>query len=283
MQQVKPIVGVSKIIDLYDAVICGFNGVISKKQGINLEAVNALFKMSEAGKEIVILSNLALRVETLIQSLKDVAFDLSRLKAVITAGELMHYFLKNTTKYGHKYYNLGSPNSENIFQNLAYQKVTEIENADFLFIADLQQQKGQTEDYIPLLEVACALNLPLLCVGTDVSFCDGEDVVLGAAAIAEQYAVMGGKIITIGKPEEKVLRYTIEAFKKPLKKILVIGDNCASDIKAGQIIGADTLLISKGVHTHTLGEGYIPDVEKARNLAAQFGVELSYVMSGLRW
>ena len=65
--------------------------------------------------------------------------------------------------------------------------------------------------------------------------------------------------------------------------MLFIGDSFATDIKAAHLLEADTILISKGIHVNFLGEGYIPDVEKARNLATNFDVYPDYVASGLRW
>ena len=33
MKQITPIVGVSKIVDAYDVVVCGFDGVLTKGNG----------------------------------------------------------------------------------------------------------------------------------------------------------------------------------------------------------------------------------------------------------
>ena len=49
MKFIKPIVGISKIIDGYDGVVCGFNGVLSKGENINVEALQALQKIAQRG------------------------------------------------------------------------------------------------------------------------------------------------------------------------------------------------------------------------------------------
>lgn len=283
MKQITPIVGISKIIAPYNGIICGFDGVLTKGNGISSEALKALKKMSEAGKEIVILSNTALRVYEIVQMLEDVNFDLSSLRAVITAGEIVHYKLKNTFQYGRKYYNLGSSVTESVFAGLGYQKVDDLGQADFVFIGDIQSSKMDLDDYKPDLQEALSMRLPLVCVGADVSRHMLGEVCLSAGAVAEQYAVMGGDITTIGKPDKDILLYAKEAFSQNVSKILFIGDSFSSDVRSAAMLQTDCVLISKGIHMHTLGEGYIPDVQKARQLAINYDAYPDYLISGLRW
>lgn len=287
MKLIKPIVSISKIIEGYDAVISGYNGVLSKGNGIHFDAMTALQKCAEKGKKVAVLSNSPKRVRELIEEMNASGLNLSFLETVITAGEVAHYCLKNMKELqlpGKKYYNMGAvETAAAIFDGLDYQRVAHISEADFVFVADLRSEKDSVEDYTTEMEHACSLGLPMLCVGNDVSTYKKGEICIGSAALAEQYAVLGGQIMTIGKPEQKILSYITECFGENVQKILLIGDNFATDIKSGEVLGADTLLISKGVHVHSLGEGYIPDVEKARNLALHFNVFPDYVGSGLRW
>ena len=50
MKMIRPIVNASKIIDPFDAVIVGFNGVLTEGNGIKQDAVNALINI-KIGKE----------------------------------------------------------------------------------------------------------------------------------------------------------------------------------------------------------------------------------------
>lgn len=286
MKIIKPIVGISKIIDNYDAVLTGFNGVLYNGRDVNSEALHALRKCADAGKKVVVISNSPMRVHEIIGRLVGQPEELSFLTAVVTAGEILHYRLKKPEDLGltgNKYYNLGGKSDRGIFSGLKFQKTNNMNEADFVFLGDLREGKQNVSDYRAELEHACALNLPLLCVGNDLAeYLDGVEAV-GCGAIAEQYAVLGGKIITFGKPQPEFLRYAVECLGAAGDKMLYVGDSFATDIKSGNILGADTVLISKGIHVTFLGEGYIPDVEKARNLAANYGAYSDYVISGLRW
>ena len=55
------------------------------------------------------------------------------------------------------------------------------------------------------------------------------------------------------------------------------------DVTVDELLGVDSALISKGIHINFLGEGYIPDVTKTRELASNFDAIPDYVISNLRW
>ena len=283
MKQITPIVGISRLIGPYDGIVCGFDGVLTKGNGISSDGLKALQNAHQTGKEIVILSNSVLRVAEIAEMLSDVSFNLKNLRAIITAGEVLHYKLKNSEQFGKKYYNLGTVAAESVFAGLNYQKVDDLGQADFLFVGDVDPFKTSAEEYKPVLQEALSLRLPLICVGTDVSRHKDGEVCLSAGAIAEQYAFLGGRIMTFGKPDQDLLLYAKEAFSDKVSKILLIGDSFSSDIRSATVLHADTLLISKGIHMHTLGEGYIPDVQKARQLSFNYDIYPDYLISGLRW
>ena len=286
MKIIKPIVGISKIIDNYEAVIAGFNGVLYNGAEVKAEALLALKKCAEKGKKVVVLTNSALRVSEIVGILAEQPLDLSFLTAIVSAGEILHYRLKYPETIGlsgRKYYNLGGNADFGIFSGLNFQKTNDLANADFVFMGNLKLEAEDVNSYVGELEHACALGLPLLCVGNDLAeFSNGHEAV-GCGAIAEQYAVLGGKILTFGKPQQDMLKYATECLNTDARQILFVGDSFAADIKSGNLLGADTVLVSKGIHVTFLGEGYIPDVEKARNLAANFDAYSDYVISGLRW
>lgn len=62
MKIIKPIVGISKIIDNYDVVVCGFNGVLYDGEHVKQDAVDALMKCAASGKKVVIATNSSLRI-----------------------------------------------------------------------------------------------------------------------------------------------------------------------------------------------------------------------------
>jgi HAD superfamily hydrolase (TIGR01459 family) len=286
MKITKLLVGISKIIDRYDAVMTGFRGVLYDGINVNAEALEALKKCALLGKKVMIVSNSPLRIRRIVEILSACEADLSFLTGIVSAGEVLHYALRTPDALGiggSNYFNLGDSSDTEIFDGLHYHATSDMAQADFLFFGAPKTADDELETYTHALEQACTLGLPLVCVGNDPSeFNSGKEAV-GCGTIAEQYAVLGGKIITLGKPQESFFRYGAESLQVAPERILFVGDSMASDIKGGNLFGADTALVTKGIHVAFLGEGYIPDVAKVRELASHFDAYSDYVLSGLRW
>lgn len=289
IKMIKPIVNISKITDKYNTVILGLRGVITEGENVSDDAVKALISMKRQGMNVVLLSNTAQRVETVVRFLHKNNVPLAAFDAIITAGEIVHYQLKakqnEIEKIGNRYYRIGNKDYCGVFNGLSdYEESSSLAQADFVYVEGVETIADTIDKYIPILEHAASLNMPLLCVGNDTSTYRNGEVILGAGALAEQYAVLGGKIITTGKPDAKLFAYAIDGLQNVKKdKVLVIGDSLPTDIKGAHLLGVDSVLISKGIHVNFLGEGYIPDVAKTRELSVNFDASPDYVISKLRW
>ena len=288
MKMIKPIVNISKIIDGFDAVVVGYSGVLSDGVSIKSEALNALVNIKKAGKRIILLSNTAQRIISLAKHLHQNKIPLALFDEIMTAGEILHYQLKagngDYGAIGRKYCTIGSKEDLGIFSELDFQSTEDISKADFLYMAGVSSVDDTLDTYRPLLEYAAGMNIPFVCAGNDTSTYKDGKVCLASGAVAEQYAVLGGKIITIGKPDVKVMEYVLDGIEDLNKeKVLMIGDNLTTDIKGANLAGIRSVLVSKGVHVNFLGEGYIPDVAKTRELSTNFDTYPDYVISNLRW
>ena len=289
MKMIRPIVNISKIIDNYDAVIVGFRGVLTEGDSIKQDAVNALVNIRKAGKRIVLCTNSALRSTQIADFFVSYKVPLKVFDALVSAGEILHYKLKfpnqEFNSLGKNYLQIGNKKHYAIFDNLDFKRVYSFNQASFLFVGEAENENDTIEKYLPILNQAASMGLPLLAVGNDTSTFMNEKIALSAGAIAEQYAVLGGKILTIGKPDPMVMTYCIEALPQDIakEKILVIGDNLSTDIKAANLLNMPSVLISKGVHINFLGEGYISDVAKTRELATSLDAYPDCVISNLRW
>lgn len=288
MNIVRPIVNISKIADGYDTFLVGFRGVLFDGLAVYQEALEALKKMKENHKNVILVSNTSMRVASLMNMLEDNGLPYNIWNGVVTSGEILHYKLKakkgEFAGLGKKFYSVGSKKHKDVFAGLDYEEVEDITKADFLYMSEAISPMDTIEDYIAVLEYGANLSLPLVCVGNDTAnYVEGE-VALSSGTVAEQYAIMGGKIITSGKPDPRVIAYSLESFENLDKsKILMIGDSLSTDVKGAELAGVDSVLISKGVHVNFLGEGYIPDVAKTNELANNFEAYPVFVISSLRW
>ena len=288
MKMIKPIVNISKILDRYQLVVCGLEGVISEGGNILPEAKDALIKMKKFGMRLVLLTNSPLRVQSIVEHLRNNGVPPLVFDNIISAGEILHYMFKyrlgDFATIGTTYYNLGQSSDAEIFAALDYMPVGKLGKADFLFMGNAASEDATIDQYMQILEFAASMNVPLVCVGNDTSSFANGKICISAGAVAEQYAALGGRIITIGKPDPKILAYALEGMGDiSLDKILLIGDNITTDIKGANLSKIDSVLISKGVHINYLGEGYIPDVAKTREMSNNYDAYPNYVISNLRW
>ena len=286
MKMIKPIVNLSKTAENYDTFVLGFNGVLYEGGSILPGAADALRNLSSRGKKIILLTNMAWRVATIADWLLQNGINPQIFSCIMSAGEILHYKLKqgsgNYGAFGNNYYHLGLSADKGVFAGLDFIPVASLSSAHFLYMDTVADVNDTADTYRPILEQAAALGLPFVCAGNDTScFKDGK-ICLAPGALAEQYAVIGGRIVTLGKPDTNIFKYCLDGIADP-GNILVIGDNIATDIKGAVMLGWDSALVSKGVHVNFLGEGYIPDVAKTRELSNSYDASPDYVISNLRW
>lgn len=288
IKMIKPVVNISKVIEPFEAVIVGLFGVLYDGKSFKSEAIEALKNLKRSGRKIILVSNTSLRVQQVVKLLNDNRVPVMVFDAIVTAGELLHYKLKAKKDMfkglGLTYFNIGGTKGLGVFFGLDYLPVDELGRADFMFIGSCKTPTDLVENYLPVLEHAASLNMPLICAGNDTSSYMNGEISLAPGAIAEQYAVLGGRIITIGKPDIQVMEYALECLEgMDRSKILLIGDNLTTDIKGANLTKISSALITKAVHVNFLGEGYIPDVAKTRELATNFDSFPDFIISNLRW
>lgn len=288
IKMIKPVVNISKVIEPFDTAIVGLYGVLYDGRSFKTEAVEALKAMKRSGRKIVLVSNASLRVQQVIRLLNDNKVPVMVFDAVVTAGEILHYKLKvkdETFKgLGLTYFNIGGSEGLGVFAGLDYLPVEELGRADFMYMGSCRSAADLVDSYLPVLEHAASLNMPLVCAGNDTSSYIGGEISLAPGAVAEQYAVLGGRIITFGKPDVKIIDYALDGIDvRDRSRVLLVGDNLATDIKGANLAGLSAALVTKAVHVNFLGEGYIPDVAKTRELATNFDAYPDFIISNLRW
>lgn len=288
MKMIKPIVNISKIAEGFDLFLLGLNGVITEDAGISSEVIEALLNLRRYNKKIILITNSSLRVASIVKFLHENKVPLAVFDSIISAGEIMHYKLKcangEFAALGEVYYQLGNPKDDGVFAGMNYQRTDSLEKAHFIYMNGVGNQEDLMDKYRPQLEHAASLCLPFVCAGNDTSCFINGKIGLAPGAFAEQYAILGGRIITVGKPDVNIFKYSVDGLENFVpERTLMIGDNIATDIKGANLLGIPSALVSKGIHVNFLGEGYIPDVAKTRELASNYDAYPDFVISNFRW
>ena len=268
---------ISRIKDEFDTVICGVNGVITRGTKVDVENLATLIKIYQNGKKIMLASNSGMRVYGLFHFLKNAGVPMNIFNAMITAGEIAHFSLKNNIVSGKKYYAI-SADATQLMLGLPYEKAENIDTADFI-LATADSNGIDLDACQSIWEIALRKKLPLICVGNNISLVTDKSVCSGVGTIAEQYAMQGGTIIPFGKPNIQIATYLCENIKNfKTSRCLVIGDDMATDIRMGNSFKAQTLLLTNGCHQITK-----PTIEQINKLSVEYGLNIDYYTEQLQW
>lgn len=271
-QQLKYI---SRIKDEFDTVICGMNGVFMRGASLEPKAINALIKLYQSGKKIMLATNSGWRVNDIFHLLKNNHVPMHIFHAIISAGEIAHFYLKNNHSLGNKYYSFAS---SFVMQGLNYELTEDICSADFL-LAETEMGSFDDEKHTIIMQEAISRKLPLLCVGNNTSVITEKGLCNSVGTLAEQYAMQGGKIIPFGKPDKRIVAYLSENITNfDCHRCLIIGDCMATDIRMGNSVRAQTLLITNGVL-----QLRNPNEQQINELSQNYGLNIDYYMENLQW
>jgi len=273
----RPLRHISRIRENFDTVICGVNGVLTDGRNFFRENIETLIKLYQSGVNIALASNSGLRARDMFMLLRRGGVPMNIFYALITAGEIAHFYLKNKDGVGKSYFPLAE-NISGIMSGLAFSRAQTPVLSDFI-LAETTNEGLNAAENMPILEQALNLRLPLLCVGNDTQILTPEGVKDSVGCLAEQYAMLGGKIISFGKPDLHIVSYLTEQLAdfQP-ERCLCIGDSMATDMRMGNHAGMRNLLLTGGVHQ--LVE---KDMRQVEELCVGYGLNVDYCMEKLVW
>lgn len=251
------LLALNSIIDQYDAFFIDIFGVIHDGISCYPESVACLEALQAHKKEVVLLSNTPRPCDSVIPRLSEIGVGRHLYKQVVTSGDATLDFLK-TYPFGNernKVFLFLNPRLDRLADQLDYQVVDSIEEADFMLAIGLSHNEAPREESLPVLEQAIKRQLPLVCANPDIEVLriSGEKIWC-AGVIMEQYQAMGGEVYAFGKPYDPVYQMC-RRYISPDARILCIGDNLHTDILGAFGQKLDNCLITGGILTqHTLSD-----------------------------
>lgn len=271
----KPINGISEILDEYDGFIIDLWGVMHDGTQMYPQAHKALKAIHAAGKPVVFLSNAPRATERAEESLTRLGVPKELYKTVVCSGGVARDVLSATHAYGQKYHYLGPGKDEDILADLDFEK-TDLNHADFVICAGYQYDFQPHAEIIPVLENIAQFKLPFVCINPDIEVVkqDGTHM-LCAGMVAQEYENLGHKVIYYGKPHPSVYD-EVRGHLAGCKNLLAIGDNLLTDIKGANAQNIDSLLITGGV-LYTTNDNKHPTKAELKTQCKQAGATPEFV------
>ena len=240
------------LADQFDAFFIDQFGVLMDASGPYPFAIDAIKRLSEYNKPIVLLSNSGKRAIENCERLERLGFDLNLFTAVITSGEVAYWTIKNKIEDGNfikpKIYLISRDSDISPVNGLSCKIAKNTDEADYLIIAGSESDTKHLNYYTSLLEPMANKGVPAFCTNPDLVMLTPNGTSFGAGLIAKEYEEMGGSVTWFGKPHPLIYKFALNKIPNiEPQKVLCIGDSVEHDIRGSFNANCSSALVKTGI------------------------------------
>ena len=256
------------LADQFDAFFIDQFGVLMDASGPYPFAVDAMKRLCEYNKPIVLLSNSGKRVKENCERLERLGFKLNLFTAVITSGEVAYWTIKNQCGDKNfikpKIYLISRDADRSPINGLYCEIAKDTDEADYLIIAGSESDRKALKHYTSLLEPLATRGVPAFCTNPDLVMLTSNGTSFGAGLIAKEYERMGGSVTWFGKPHPLIYKFALNKIPNiEPQKVLCIGDSVEHDIRGSFDANCTSALVKTGIAATTKNE----DLRNSINLS----------------
>lgn len=281
MSMARAIEGLAVVASAYDGFCIDQFGVMHDGSAPYPGAVEALQRLTEAGKAVVVLTNSGKRAAPNIARIVSLGFPRDSFTALVSSGEVAWDGLR-TGRLGKPFVAgarlgvIGKAGDDYGLDGLDLTLLEDWERADGLLILGSDCPRTSLSAYRSLLAPAARSGIPALCCNPDLTMLTRSGLQPSAGAIAALYAELGGPVDFIGKPHAAIYRQAGRLSGLKPGRMLAIGDSLDHDIAGGAAAGLSTALVRTGV----LAGLDADDFDRMVSAAPQ---QPDFILPGLRW
>ena len=253
--------GIAPIAGRYDGFIVDLWGVLHDGAHPMPGAVEALHRLREAGKRIVILSNAPRRSASVIERIAEIGIARTLYDELLSSGEATWRWLKQGGPSGRRLFPIMAARDGSMLDGLDFGIARKIEAADFILNTGVESANDKVEDFENILRAGAARGLPMVCANPDLVVIHRGKAEICAGAIALRYEQLGGPVQYFGKPHPPIYRDCFALLGvSDRRRILAVGDSLRTDIAGANAADIDGLLVLGGIHQEELTEGDLESV-----------------------
>ena len=257
-----------ELADQFDAFFIDQFGVLMDASGPYPFAIDAIKRLSEYNKPIVLISNSGKRAKKNCDRLERLGFELNLFTAVITSGEVAYWTIKNKFQEScsttPKIYLISRDADTSPINGLSCEIAKDADEADYLIIAGSESDRKPLKYYTSLLELMANKGVPAFCTNPDLVMLTPNGTSFGAGVIAKEYEKIGGSVTWFGKPHPLIYKFALNKIPNiEPQKVLCIGDSVEHDIRGGFDANCSSALVKTGITATTKNE----DLRNSNNLS----------------
>jgi HAD superfamily hydrolase (TIGR01459 family) len=228
----------------YRLILCDVWGVIH--DGVNLYsgAAERLLQWRKQGRCVLLLTNAPRTADAVEKQLTRLGLPRGNYDAVVTSGEAGIEALR---ALGKPVGFVGTAGDREILEDRAI-VIAADESFSDLACTGVTEQRPNPEDYRADLERWTERDVHMHCLNPDRLVIRGGVPEACAGAIADLYAMLGGRVTWYGKPYEAIYRHALHlAGNPPSDEVLAVGDGLQTDILGAARMDFDTVFVSGGI------------------------------------
>lgn len=265
MQSLEIIENVDALAEKYPVILSDVWGVVHNGIEAFRPAVDALLRMKQQGKAVVLITNAPRPHGPVEEQLRSLGVPDEAYDCVVTSGDVTRDLISAGPR---KIFHIGPDRDMTLYDGLDVEVVEEFEAAGVVCTGLYDDNTETPEDYAELLQRLRARNLPFICANPDIVVERGDTMIYCAGALARDYGQLGGRTLIAGKPHYPIYDASLAAAAKVLgrevgvKDALAIGDGVMTDVKGAANMGIDLLFVTDGIHAAEYGENGKPEAER---------------------
>lgn len=245
--------GLAAIADRYDGYVFDVWGTLYDGGDVFPEALAVLRALAEAGKAVVVLSNSPSQPAVVAERLAGIGLGSELYREIITSGGESFRYLKERPDELHAglgpvAFGFAPSRFPDIVPGTGFDITDDLEAADWILNAGPKGLTDRVADYETQLRRGVERGLLMVCANPDKVVIERGVMKIHAGALAERYEALGGRVHYHGKPHAPVFERSVAVLGAPADRVLMVGDNRATDVAGAVAAGLDSLLLADGVH-----------------------------------
>ena len=244
----------------YRLILCDVWGVVHDGVSLYPGAAERLRQWREQGRCVLLLTNAPRTADAVEQQLARIGLSHDAYDAVATSGEAG---IEALNALSHAVGFVGTAGDHEILEGRGV-RIADGEDFSDLACTGVTPERPKPEDYRADLERWVERDVHMHCLNPDRLVIRGGVPEACAGAIADLYAMLGGRVTWYGKPHETIYRHALHlAGSPPADEVLAVGDGLQTDVLGAARMGFDTVFVTGGIHA---GEPFPEDFGERNGL-----------------
>lgn len=280
--------GVSVLADRYDGWILDVWGTIYDGGSVFEGALAVLRNLTHRGLPVAILSNSPRLPSVVGDRLTGLGVSADLYTTIVTSGGEAHRHLRDGIDgfhagLGARVHTFAPDRFADILPGTRFTLVDRIADADWILNAGTAGDFDAVAVYEDRLVEAAELGLVMICANPDHAVYELGRLKLHAGALAARYEALGGRVHYHGKPHAPVFERVSQVLGISPDRLLMVGDNLATDIAGAAAAGTGSLLLADGIHQDRLMRDGRLDPAALKSVLAGSAVRPDYAATRLTW